>query len=327
MLMLLDVRKALKTKRDGVLQKVVLSLSRSTRDTDVKGWYERDGVIGVILTEIDPANTSAALNTVHNKLCVALRAELNLRQVNDIHISFHLFPEEWNSEDKDSPADSKLYPDLLNGDSKKPSRIVKRAMDIVGSIIALIVFSPLFALISVAIKLTSKGPILFKQERVGQCGRRFTFLKFRSMHFRAAPNIHEQYVKRFISGQADPASSGGAFKLTADPRITPLGRILRKSSLDEFPQFLNVLKGEMSLVGPRPPVIYEFLSYDQWHRRRLLEAKPGITGLWQVNGRSRTKFDEMVRLDLKYARTWSLWLDVKIILKTPWAVLSGEGAY
>ncbi len=327
MLMLLHVRKALQTKPDGVLQKVVLALSRSTRDTDLKGWYQRDSIIGVIFTEIDPANIGAALNAVHNKVGVALRAELALRQVNDIHISFHLFPEVWDSEDKDSPADSKLYPDLLNGERRRISRIVKRAMDIVGSIIALILFSPLLALISVAIKLTSKGPILFKQERVGQRGRKFTFLKFRSMHFGAAPNIHEDYVKRFISGQADPASDGGAFKLTNDSRITPLGRILRKSSLDELPQLLNVLKGEMSLVGPRPPVTYEFQSYDQWHRRRLLEAKPGITGLWQVNGRSRTRFDEMVRLDLEYARTWSPWLDAKILLKTPRAVLSAEGAY
>src|SRR6516225_4388417 len=309
MLMLVHVRKALQTKPDGVLQKVVLALSRSTRDTDLKGWYERDSIIGVILTEIDPANICAALNAVHNKVGVALRAELALRQVNDIHISFHLFPEVWDSDDKDSPADSTLYPDLLNGDRRKISRIVKRAMDTVGS------------------KLTSKGPVLFKQERIGQRGRKFTFLKFRSMYFGAAPNIHEHYVKRFISGQADPASHGGAFKLTNDPRITPLGKILRKSSLDELPQLFNVLKGEMSLVGPRPPVMYEFQSYDQWHRRRLLEAKPGMTGLWQVDGRSRTRFDDMVRLDLEYARTWSPWLDVKILLKTPRAVLSGEGAY
>jgi len=327
MLMLLHVRKALQTKPDGVLQKVMLALSRSTRDTDLKGWYERDSIIGVILTEIDPANICAALNAVHNKVGVALRAELALRQVNDIHISFHLFPEVWDSDDKDSPADSTLYPDLLNGDRRKISRIVKRAMDIVGSIIALSFLSPLLALISVGIKLTSKGPVLFKQERIGQRGRKFTFLKFRSMYFGAAPNIHEHYVKRFISGQADPASHGGAFKLTNDPRITPLGKILRKSSLDELPQLFNVLKGEMSLVGPRPPVTYEFQSYDQWHRRRLLEAKPGMTGLWQVNGRSRTRFDDMVRLDLEYARTWSPWLDVKILLKTPRAVLSAEGAY
>jgi lipopolysaccharide/colanic/teichoic acid biosynthesis glycosyltransferase len=326
-LMLLQVHKDLLTMRDAVLQKVVLALGRSTRDTDLKGWYERDAIFGVILTEIDLANISAALNAVHSRVGVALRTELNLRQVNDIHISFHLFPEEWDSEDKDSPADSMLYPDLLDGDSKRTSRIVKRAMDIVGSVIALIVFSPLFVMISVAIKLTSRGAILFKQERVGQYGKRFSFLKFRSMRPNSDSGIHQDYVKRFISGDADSASEGGTFKLTTDPRITPLGRFLRKTSLDELPQFLNVLKGQMSLVGPRPPIPYELEIYGQWHRRRLLEAKPGITGLWQVNGRSTTKFDDMVRLDLEYARTWTPWLDVKILWKTPRAVLSAQGAY
>jgi lipopolysaccharide/colanic/teichoic acid biosynthesis glycosyltransferase len=117
------------------------------------------------------------------------------------------------------------------------------------------------------------------------------------------------------------------FKLTNDPRITPIGRLLRRTSLDELPQFLNVLKGQMSLVGPRPPIPYEVDCYEAWHKRRLLTVKPGITGLWQVKGRSRTTFDEMVRLDLQYARTWSLWLDLKIILKTPGAMVSGDGAH
>jgi len=334
MLMLLHVRKALQTKPDGVLQKVVLALSRSTRDTDLKGWYERDSIIGVILTEIDPANIGTALNAVHNKVGVALRAELALRQVNDIHISFHLFPEVWDSEDKDSPADSKLYPDLLNGDRRKTSRLVKRAMDIVGSIIALILLSPLLALISVAIKLTSKGPILFKQERVGQRGRKFTLLKFRSMYSGAAPNIHEHYVKRFISGQADPASHGGAFKLTNDPRITPLGKILRKSSLDELPQLFNVLKGEMSLIGPRPHALahdnyFESMLRDYAFRRHV---KPGITGWAQCNGaRGPTPtiehVSERVKLDLWYINNWSLWLDLRILIKTVFEILRRRNAY
>src|SRR2546422_5417446 len=117
------------------------------------------------------------------------------------------------------------------------------------------------------------------------------------------------------------------YKLTNDPRLTRLGRFLRKTSLDELPQFLNVLRGEMSMVGPRPPIPYELEAYDIWHRRRLLDVQPGITGLWQVSGRSRLPFDDMVRLDLKYARAWSLWLDLKILLRTPHAVFSGEGAY
>src|SRR6266704_7217606 len=139
------------------------------------------------------------------------------------------------------------------------------------------------------------------------------------------------YVKRFIAGAVDAGVSDtqqhkAVYKITEDPRVTRVGRFLRKTSLDELPQFLNVLRGEMSLVGPRPPIPYELEVYDIWHRRRVLEAKPGITGLWQVNGRSRLKFDDMVRLDLQYAKKWSLWLDIKILLQTPWAVLFGDGA-
>jgi lipopolysaccharide/colanic/teichoic acid biosynthesis glycosyltransferase len=204
-------------------------------------------------------------------------------------------------------------------------------MDIAGSIAALILFSPLFALIALAIKLTSKGPILFKQERVGRYGLRFTFLKFRSMECDNDARIHREYVKRFISGEADSArvshTEDVVYKIQDDPRVTRVGKFLRKTSLDELPQFINVLKGDMSLVGPRPPIPYELEGYQIWHRRRVLESKPGITGLWQVNGRSRLKFDDMVRLDLQYAKTWSLWLDIKILLRTPRAVLFGAGAY
>ena len=144
-------------------------------------------------------------------------------------------------------------------------------------------------------------------------------------------SIHQEYTKKLISGKAQrhpcEGNSEGVFKLTGDSRITSVGAFLRKTSLDELPQFYNVLKGEMSLVGPRPPIPYEVENYDVWHRRRLLEAKPGITGLWQVSGRSRVTFDEMVRLDLRYARTWSPWMDIQILLRTPRAVLLGQGAH
>jgi lipopolysaccharide/colanic/teichoic acid biosynthesis glycosyltransferase len=147
------------------------------------------------------------------------------------------------------------------------------------------------------------------------------------MYAKSDPAIHEVYIKSFISNQVD--SQGGenqVFKLQADPRITRVGRILRRTSLDEIPQFFNVLSGNMSLVGPRPPLPYEFAAYEIWHRRRLLAVKPGITGFWQVEGRSRVKFDEMVRMDIAYARTWSLWADIKILWRTPRAVVSGNGA-
>src|SRR5262249_51200385 len=137
--------------------------------------------------------------------------------------------------------------------------------------------------------------------------------------------IHREYIRNLIDKNA--SHSEGTYKIKNDPRVTPLGRFLRKSSLDELPQFINVLRGEMSLVGPRPPIRYEFESYSLWHRRRIVEAKPGITGDWQVHGRSRTTFDEMVRMDLRYIRNQSIWLDLRILFKTPFAVFRGDGAY
>jgi lipopolysaccharide/colanic/teichoic acid biosynthesis glycosyltransferase len=180
---------------------------------------------------------------------------------------------------------------------------------------------------AIAIKASSKGPIFFRQQRVGQHGQCFTFLKFRSMHIDNDPSAHREYVTKLIAGQAkcEPSNGkrDGVYKLTNDKRITRVGKFLRRSSLDELPQFLNVLRGDMSLVGPRPAIPYEVASYQTWHRRRVLDVKPGITGLWQVNGRNRIKFDEMVRLDLQYAKAWSPWLDIKILMRTPLAVLRG----
>jgi len=175
--------------------------------------------------------------------------------------------------------------------------------------------------------LGSSGPVFFQQVRVGQWMKSFKILKFRTMYVNVDEKLHQQYVTWFInsSGEGKPGQTE-VFKLTHDPRITPIGRFLRNSSFDELPQLWNVLRGDMSLVGPRPPIPYELEQYQPWHCRRLLDVKPGITGLWQVTGRSRTTFNEMVRLDLRYARTCSLWTDVKILLATPAAVISGKGA-
>ncbi len=307
------------------------ALSVSTRETDLRGWYKEDMVVGVICTEIGSGTMTSILSALHSRVSSALRNNLNLEQVNVIHVTYHVFPDDLDPENGGRPADVKLYPDLSPQDTAaKASRWIKRSIDIIGGLSALILLSPLFVVVAVVIKLTSKGPILFKQQRMGQYGVRFTFLKFRSMYFQNDARIHQDYIRRFISGKQDkvqPAGHGGVYKIKDDPRVTPVGRFLRKTSLDELPQLLNVLGGEMSLVGPRPPIPYEVERYEIWHRRRFLEVKPGITGLWQVEGRSRTRFDEMVRLDLKYARTWSPWLDIKILLRTPKAVLRGSGAY
>jgi lipopolysaccharide/colanic/teichoic acid biosynthesis glycosyltransferase len=183
---------------------------------------------------------------------------------------------------------------------------------------------PLFVILAILVKLTSRGPVLFCQKRVGRYGKEFNFYKFRTMYTGNDPRIHQEYVTKLIAG--DLNESSGVYKIVNDPRITPVGRFLRKSSLDELPQFFNILKNDMSLVGPRPPLPYEFERYQTWHKRRVLELKPGLTGLWQVEGRSRTTFDEMVRMDLRYAIERSLWVDVKIILQTPSAMFSGRGA-
>ena len=331
-LMLLDSRILLRAVSDGgQFEKVLGALCRSTRETDIRGWYEDRAVFGVIFTEIGAAGGKSVTNALLTRVTTALCATLNIDQINEIRLSFHVFPDP-NHEGGNGPSDPTLYPDLdWNADPKHGARVMKRSMDIAGSLLALIVLSPLFFVIALIIKLTSRGPVLFRQQRVGQHGRKFTFVKFRSMYVTNDHTIHQAYVTRLIAGTPSPEEENGlrpeVYKLTNDPRITPFGRVLRKTSLDELPQFLNVLAGSMSLVGPRPPVPYEFDCYQMWHRQRLVAVKPGITGPWQVGGRSRTTFDEMVRMDLKYASYWTPWTDFKILLDTPRAVLSGEGAY
>ncbi len=215
--------------------------------------------------------------------------------------------------------------------SESWQKMAKRAMDIVLSICALIILSPVMLIIALLIKLTSPGPIFFKQERIGYLGKRFVMYKFRTMRQSQDDQIHKNYIKNFIHN-CSPNQPGcedeqPIFKIKNDPRVTPIGKFLRRTSLDELGQFINVLKGDMSLVGPRPPIPYEVELYDLWHRRRFLSAKPGITGLWQIYGRSTTAFNEMIRLDLAYVQNWSLKLDLKILLKTIGAVLSMKGAY
>lgn len=330
-LMLLGLEKLL-TGGDNreVLGQVLYALSQSTRETDITGWHKPGSEIGIIFTEIGQADGKTVAKALLTKISGALSDALGIEQINDIHISFHVYPEDWGDDGKGRPGEPLLYPGPEEGAGKKGPVLVKRAIDIAGSIAGLIVLTPLFLVIAALIKLTSKGPVLFQQKRVGQHGRRFTFLKFRSMHTGNNSAIHEDFVKRFIAGEkglSDEGEDKPVYKLTRDPRLTPIGGFLRKTSLDELPQFFNVLMGDMSLVGPRPPVPYEVARYDVWHRRRLVSVKPGITGLWQVTGRSTVTFDEMVRLDLKYAKTWSLGLDIKILLRTPRAVFGGDGAY
>jgi lipopolysaccharide/colanic/teichoic acid biosynthesis glycosyltransferase len=337
LLMLLDMGNGLRSeKNEKALDKILSALSLSTRETDVTGWYKKNSVVGVMFTEFGAEDRNSILSTMMTRVSETLRNNLSSQQFGLISISFHLFPEEWNHDIPQRPSNPALYPDLASRDNaKKFFCVIKRIMDIVGSTLALLLFAPILLLIAIAIKLTSVGPVFFRQKRVGQYGEQFVFLKFRSMHVNNDASVHKAFVKQLIAGNA-PSQPGngngngngnGVYKLTRDFRITRIGGFLRRTSLDELPQFINVLKGEMSLVGPRPAIAYEVEAYDIWHRRRVLEAKPGITGLWQVNGRSRVKFDDMVRLDLRYAKTWSPWMDLKILLRTPVAVMFGDGAY
>ena len=207
------------------------------------------------------------------------------------------------------------------------ARIVKRTFDLLVAALSIAVLFPLWLLIALLIKLDSKGAVFYTQERVGMDGRLFLLYKFRTMKAGADSQVHREYQRAFIAGRAE-ANVGNdqkpTYKLLADPRITRVGKVLRRTSLDEVPQLLNVLAGDMSLVGPRPPIPYEVEAYELWHRKRL-DMKPGLTGLWQVSGRNRLPFEEMVRLDLFYIENWSLLLDLKIILRTGLVMLGGEG--
>ncbi|MBC7185601.1 MAG: sugar transferase [Calditrichaeota bacterium] len=215
-------------------------------------------------------------------------------------------------------------------DKERLYQIAKRALDIVGAVVGIVLLAPLMAAVAVAIKLTSKGPVLFKQQRIGYRGKPFIMYKFRTMRVGCDDAVHRDYVKKLIEGRNEEINFGTEeqplYKLVNDPRVTRIGRFLRKTSLDELPQLVNVLLGQMSLVGPRPPLPFEVESYKSWHMRRFMEVKPGITGLWQVYGRSTTTFDEMVRLDLRYAAQRSLLLDLKLIFKTFAAVFAAKGA-
>jgi lipopolysaccharide/colanic/teichoic acid biosynthesis glycosyltransferase len=328
-LMLVEIANQNSAKSAPALQTVMAALLASSRDTDVIGWYKGQTTIGALYTGLVSTEKSAILMTILTRATSTLREELSFEQFNLISISLHFYPDDWDENGPGRPSNPALYPDISKqASSKQPLIVLKRAIDIVGSLILLLVCFPFCVLIAIAIKLTSKGPILFRQMRVGQHGQQFEFLKFRSMYVQNDYRVHQEYVTKLISkGTPSDASQGNVFKLTGDKRITPLGRFLRKSSLDELPQFVNVLSGDMSLVGPRPPIPYELAAYQTWHRRRLLEVKPGITGLWQVTGRSTVDFDAMVRLDLKYATSWSPLLDLKILLRTPLAVIRGSGAY
>jgi lipopolysaccharide/colanic/teichoic acid biosynthesis glycosyltransferase len=207
---------------------------------------------------------------------------------------------------------------------------LKRSLDIVLALIALLVFGPVMLAVALIVRATSRGPIIFRQQRLGQGGAPFSFYKFRSMVVNVDDKIHREFVANLIRGGEGAAptadNDAASYKIKGDPRVTRIGKFIRMTSIDELPQLFNVLKGDMSMVGPRPPIPYEAAHYEPWHLRRILIGKPGITGLWQVEGRSRVSFSEMVRMDLRYIRQCSLGLDLKILARTVIVVLRCSGA-
>ncbi len=218
-----------------------------------------------------------------------------------------------------------LSSDVVGG-ARAPSwyPAAKRTIDLLLALVLLVLIAPVWVLIAIAIRLDSRGPILFRQTRAGRDGQPFTCFKFRTMRSDARDDLHRRFVTELIRAGGGPAD-GAIFKIARDPRVTRVGHILRKTSLDEVPQLVNVLRGEMSIVGPRPALPYEVEQYEPWHRGRLA-GKPGITGIWQVYGRSRVPFDEMVRMDIAYLQRPSLLQDLRLMLLTVPAVLFGDGA-
>jgi len=329
-LLTVRVEKESRTSVDSLFGTVVVALSAVMSEIDILGWVEPHAEMGIIVPEIDIVNMGTACETIETRVRKELSLRLDEAITSRMSIRLRIYPEPQPLTEEEIPAiDPLLFPDLQSTQSKKTGfETVKRGMDIICSFGLLLVLSPLLLVIAALVKLSSPGPVIFRQVRIGQMMKPFMICKFRTMHANADHGIHHNYVKWFITSSDKGTEQGKNkfFKLTSDPRITPVGHFLRKTSLDELPQLWNVLVGEMSLVGPRPPLWYELQQYKPWHRHRVLEAKPGVTGLWQVSGRSRTTFDEMVRLDLRYARQRSLWADVKILLATPMAVISGKGA-
>lgn len=203
---------------------------------------------------------------------------------------------------------------------------LKRPLEMGFALALLVLFGPLMLGIALGIRLFSPGPIFYRQQRIGKNGQPFSMLKFRSMRLENSPDLHREYVQRLIRENVDPKTLGtGSLKLQSDPRITGLGRILRKLSLDELPQLFNILNGEMSLVGPRPPLPYEYEVYSDWHKQRLA-VLPGITGLWQVTAHNTCSFEDMVRLDLQYIETMSFWGDLMLMIMTPIEMIRGKGS-
>lgn len=315
---------------------LLMSLGSRLRATDEFGWFD-DRHIGAII----PYASGQSARRIAENICHDMSLPANKET-----FIIYTYPENWFSDQLselslqpkpitqteqlaltlpgDSPADalpgdaaSKLEETGQSAFLFRPLPLWKRALDLVASLTALILFSPLFLLAVILIRLFSPGPVLFRQERIGYMQRPFTLFKFRTMELQSDSSTHAQYMRKLIVKDSESRPMN---KLENSPNIIRYGRLLRMSCIDELPQLFNVLRGEMSMVGPRPCLPYEADEYLRWQARRF-DSVPGLTGLWQVMGKNRTTFKEMIRLDINYAQNLSLWLDLKILLLTPTAII------
>ncbi len=295
-----------KYKAGGLIHQVV----RSVRSTDHVGWHGRDE-IGVLL----PMTGRDGAHAFVRNLAESYGADID-------SISIQAYPESW-IENQRTSATADAEPSPTQGSTfARRVPVWKRALDIFGASVGLLILLPLLVLIALYIKIVSPGPVLYKSKRVGLARREFTFLKFRTMHVNNDQQVHSHHAKDFIQFDKPMTKLDGE-----DPRIIKGGRILRKVAVDELPQLINIIKGDMSLVGPRPCIPYEANEYQQWHAHRF-SLLPGLTGLWQVSGKNKLTFQEMIRLDIAYENRMSLFFDLWIILRTfpTVAGLAFEGA-
>ena len=291
------------------------------RDTDMLG-YLGNGCVAVLLTDTSECGTTSFSERI-----------VECTKGVPFSIATATYPDDLFDRLLSQAHETPALDAFLFDDRDGPNRLwlaLKRGLDVAGALAAIAVLAPVMAIVAMAVAITSPGPVVFKQVRLGLRGTPFVFYKFRSMYSNADERIHREFVRNLIRQDENAEGTSGSTrawsKMRGDPRITPLGAFLRSTSLDELPQLFNVLKGDLSLVGPRPPLPYEVEQYEPWHLRRIMATKPGISGLWQVESRGQSMFDDMVRLDLRYIRNCSLKLDLRILLKTVKVVLFRNGA-
>jgi len=303
------------------LERLLEAVCFVKRETDIVGRVPGD-LVAVLCPDTDENGTRSLLRKVS-------------RNAGDLAFAMSVatYPNDLFDSLARGVATSSVFEPFIATEEASCSRVsypLKRTLDVVGSLFALMLFAPVMLAVALAVSVGSRGPVIFRQQRVGRDGVPFTFYKFRSMVPNGNDGIHREFVAALISKAAvgAPAANDDSalYKIKADPRVTPVGRFIRRTSLDELPQLFNVLKGDMSLVGPRPPLPYESVQYQPWHLRRILSVKPGITGVWQVEGRSRVGFNDMVRMDLRYIRECSLATDLSLLVRTVRVVLHCKGA-